>query len=48
MIKIFKGEANELEKRAIEVALTMREGQRSDVNDFGKPIVKSLFEVNER
>lgn len=48
MIKIFKGEATDLEKRAIELALAARDQENYQVNDYGKPLLRTPFEVNDR
>ena len=50
MIKIFRGEASEREKRAIELALLrIKEEREHDANSqFGKPILRTPLEMNEK
>jgi hypothetical protein len=50
VIKIFKGKASEVEKKAIERALLlMKQENESEVNaQYGKPILRSPFEINQK
>lgn len=40
MIKVFRGEATDAEKKAIELALTLRATNQEPENDYGKPILR--------
>lgn len=48
MIRVFKGSATERELAAIEQALRQRESAQSQTNEFGKPILRAPFEINEK
>jgi len=50
VIKIFKGSASEVEKKAIERALILikQENEREVNAEYGKPILRSPFEISQK
>lgn len=48
MIRIFKGSATARELAAIEQALRERESARNLNNEFGKPVLRTPFEISEK
>lgn len=48
MIRVLKGGATERERAAIEHALRERESARNQSKEFGKPILRTPFEINEK
>lgn len=48
MIRVVKGSATEREVAAIEQALRERQSDRNQSKEFGKPILRAPFEINEK